>query len=187
MMYTHEMEAQILHDYMPFIKSCVNRYLQKCKSWGKSNAVVGREDLVQIAAEWFLRSIRENGLTVTLYNRMDLMHELHEAIRQSYPIHIAPNAFAQYRRDIAEDKNDTDVDPVLIKPKCVDEQVASSVDAARMYAILTDKEKMIIELRMSGYRNVEIAKEVGLTPRMIRVIMTRIRSKCGEFLKYSAA
>ncbi|MNP58603.1 Response regulator protein VraR [compost metagenome] len=47
------------------------------------------------------------------------------------------------------------------------------------YAILTDKEKIILQLVARGYKSKEIAYDMGVTERTIKAYLTSIYSKLG--------
>jgi RNA polymerase sigma-70 factor (ECF subfamily) len=57
------------------------------------------------------------------------------------------------------------------------EEAAAFVDQLEhFFASLTPEQRRILELRMEGYSNVEIAEQLGITDRKIRRIMERVRA-----------
>ena len=48
------------------------------------------------------------------------------------------------------------------------------------FAKLADEERRILELRMEGYNNVEIAQRLGISDRKIRRLMERVRELAGR-------
>lgn len=54
-------------------------------------------------------------------------------------------------------------------------QLREAVD--QVCAGLTDQERKVIELRLQGYRTVEVAGELGLDPDVLRVQLSRLRQR----------
>jgi RNA polymerase sigma-70 factor (ECF subfamily) len=57
------------------------------------------------------------------------------------------------------------------------EEAAAFVDQLEHFLVqLKDEDRRILEMRMEGYSNVEIAEQLGITDRKIRRIMERMRA-----------
>lgn len=68
---------------------------------------------------------------------------------------------------------------VLLKVLAVKERNKLSETKEMKYAVLTDKEKIILQLVARGYKSKEIAYDMGVTERTIKAYLTSIYSKLG--------
>jgi RNA polymerase sigma-70 factor (ECF subfamily) len=146
-----------------------------------SQRIAGRvdaEDIVQSVFRTFFKRAREGQFHIE--DPEDLCKLLaritvHKTLRQV--------AFHKRgKRDVGMEAGQGDEDhdhlmAVLASEPTPDETAVFLDELEHYLAKMTDEDRRILEMRMDGYSNVEIAGKLGITDRKIRRLMERIRGQ----------
>jgi RNA polymerase sigma-70 factor, ECF subfamily len=149
-----------------------------------SQRIAGRvdaEDIVQSVFRTFFHRAREGQFQID--DPDDLVKLLaritvHKTLRQ-VAFHKRGKRDAGRETGQGEDGNDQLMTVLAGEPG--PEETAILLDAMEQFlAKLEPKDRQILQLRMEGYSNVEIADKLGITDRKIRRLMERIRGQAEQ-------
>lgn len=186
MILTREQEEQLLRQYKSYLSKQVANFLKgrKCE-----NPVLNTEDLMQVAYEWFLKTIREEGLQAALRKRRMLHHVLYETVRNSYPMYVPYYVFRQ-KRDVqfhSLDSIEASPDSGPCHSRNFEEWITENIMIERFMGALSDRERTIVDMKLAGYRIKEIAEHLDINVRTVNNAFHVIRDKCTYYLKNKAA
>lgn len=170
-------ELTSITTYDHFIESQVKHFMSRSK--GTNNLIVSAEDLKQEASIWFLVTMREQGINAALRHSLCLHHALYDAVRRSYPLHMSYHAFRN-RTNYAFVSVDK-IKENIASNENVEEAITAKVDAERLYAKLTDREKRIVTMKMEGIPLRKIAQALGISRRMVDYSVRAMRERLAAY------
>lgn len=171
------MIKEIYSQYLPYIKSRVNYFLRRRTF--QDNPIVSKEDLMQEAIIWFIQTERTEGLEAALRNRLSLHRALYDAVRKAYPVSYPYGAYrkkAALRFEPIEESAGI-ADSAPFHSGDMEECIAERIDMERMISSLTATEQRVMNLKLRGMSQREIALALSVTESTVSHTMKRIREK----------
>ena len=166
---------QVYVTYRPIILSRVNLFTVHRT---RENAIVGWDDLTQEASLWFIVTMQTQGLEAALRHRLSLHHALYEAVMRSYPLHMPYHAYA--KRELQE-FIPLDADESSVRAVEDDEHMTSNLHARMLYAMLTQAEKEVVDMKMQGMSIREIARAMNVSKYCVEHIINGMRNRLAAY------
>lgn len=165
---------EILERNEEFLRITVSRFMRRC-SQSLSNGVLSREDLMQEVTVCFLSEVEQYGEETARTHKLSLFHSMYQAVMTAYPLSVPKRSsgfkkitekhFSFIQWECLEYKtNANDFATRTIDRISIQEQMES----------LNENDKLIINWRLEGLSQREIAKRMGLTDVQMCRQMKRI-------------